>query len=116
MSVPSSMTITSEGHLFLGIPDTNPSDDISDDSLREGLSANIRVPRLNTLEFRDLATKFGRRSKEHLAMLSALIEDPDVMTRDTGRLNKTRLCKRTKLRPRRVDELLLEMRRTFADQ
>ncbi len=113
MPIPSSMTITREMRLFENIPDIRPAEDISDESLHDQLSKNTRAPRLSTLEFRDIAMQFGKKSKEHFALLAALVEDPDVMTRDSGRLNKTRLCKRTKLKPRRVDELLLEMRRTF---
>ena len=83
---------------------------VPDASARRSLESKIKTPEMSVLEFHDIAKRFSNRGKEHASLMKAIIEDPDVMTRDTGRINKTKLCKATGIKSKRIDDLILELR------
>ena len=77
---------------------------------KQQVELKTKAPEMSVLEFHDIAKRFSKRGAEHAALMKAIIEDPDVMTRDTGRINKTKLCKATGIKSKRIDDLILELR------
>lgn len=102
------------------------------------MSRNSYVPEHSGLEFNQIVEQFKRRSPEHERVARSLVEDPNVLTKDSSRLNKTALLRSVnkvpvdrpdfdptnedhfeevpesqKINSRRLDEIFLEFRRCF---
>lgn len=51
------------------------------------------VPEHNNIEFQQIVEQFKNRGSEHERVAIALTEDPQVLTKDSSRLNKTALLR-----------------------
>lgn len=96
------------------------------------------IPEHSGLEFQQIVERFKRRSSEHERVARSLVEDPNVLTKDAARLNKTALLRSVnkvpvdrpdfdptnedhyedvpeseKINSRRLEEIFLEFKRCF---
>jgi len=102
------------------------------------MSKTSYVPEHSGIEFKQIVDQFKRRGPEHARVARSLVEDPNVLTKDASRLNKTALLRSVnqnpvgrsdfdptkedhyvdvpeneKINSRRLEEIFLEFKRCF---
>ena len=96
------------------------------------------IPEHSGIEIKQIVEQFKRRGPEHARVAKSLVEDPDVLTKDASRLNKTALLRSVnkipvdrpdfdptnedhyvdvpeneKINSRRLEDIFLEFKRCF---
>lgn len=78
---------------------------------------NLKAPEITPIEFYDIIEKFSEKGEEQSKIAKLIIEGGDseeeIMFRDTGRINKASFCRITGIKPKRLEELLNELKECF---
>lgn len=76
---------------------------------------NEYIPKMSDVEFLDVLNEFVSQNPSYSDVIEIIKTDPDIMTGNTERFNKTAMCRETNVKTKKIEEILKKLKKFFVE-